>query len=215
MVKSIGKITIMIASRDPNTEEKIVQAAEKVFIENGMAGARMQQIADEAGINKSLLHYYYRSKEKLFSIVFRTAIRALIPNVLRSYHKNDGDFFTKVRNFVTGYLTIIEKHPHIPGFVIHELSHRPEELTNMLAELDLDISKIIVDIEKEIAEGNIKAIAPVDLIINIVSLCIFPVVAKPMVSGIFFQGDKQAYKEFIKARKDHVADFVIESIKTK
>jgi len=178
-----------------------------------MAGARMQQIADEAGINKALLHYYYRSKEKLFSIVFRAAIRALIPNVLKTYKNDNGDFFSKVRNFVKGYLTIIEQHPHIPGFVIHELSHRPEELTELLAELNLDISFIISDIEEEIEQGRIKPIAPTDLIVNIVSLCIFPVVGKPMVSGIFFQGDKKAYKEFIKSRKNHVADFIIDSIK--
>lgn len=204
----------MVTKRDANTEEKIVQAAEKVFIENGMAGARMQQIANEAGINKALLHYYYRSKEKLFSIVFRTAIRALIPNVIQAYKNDTGDFFSKIRNFVGGYLSIIEKHPHIPGFVLHELNHRPEELTNMLQELELDIDFIIKDIENEISKGTIKPIAPEDLIINIISLCIFPVVAKPMVTGIFFKGDKKAYKDFIKSRRDHVADFIIESIQT-
>lgn len=213
MVNLILKFN-MVSKKDSNTEEKIVLAAEKVFIENGMAGARMQQIADEAGINKALLHYYYRSKEKLFSIVFRTAIRALIPNVINAYKKDQGDFFSKIRNFVGGYLGIIEKHPHIPGFVLYELNHRPEELTNMLKELELDLDFIINDIENEIAKGTIKPIAPADLIINIISLCIFPVVAKPMVAGIFFQGDKNAYKDFIKSRKDHVADFIIESIKT-
>jgi len=205
----------MVSSKDSNTEEKIVKAAEKVFIEKGMAGARMQQIADEAGINKALLHYYYRSKEKLFSLVFRTAIRSLLPNLIKSYKKVDGDFFEKIRRFVNTYLTVIEKNPHIPGFVIHELNHRPEELTNMLKELELDLDFIIKDIEEEIAKGHIKPIVPADLIINIISLCIFPVVAKPMVTGIFFQGDKKAYKGFMDSRKDHVADFIIESIKTK
>jgi AcrR family transcriptional regulator len=114
----------MVANKDSNTEEKIVQAAEKVFIEKGMAGARMQQIADEAGINKALLHYYYRSKEKLFSIVFRTAIRALIPNLIKSYNSREGDFQFKIRKFVDTYLTMMEKNPHIPGFVIHELNNR-------------------------------------------------------------------------------------------
>lgn len=204
----------MVANKDSNTEEKIVQAAEKVFIEKGMAGARMQQIADEAGINKALLHYYYRSKEKLFSIVFRTAIRALIPNLIKSYKSGEGDFQFKIRKFVDTYLTMMEKNPHIPGFVIHELNNRPDELIKMLSELNIDISFIIKDIEAEIAKGTIKPIEPTHLMMNIVSMCIFPIVARPMVTGIFFQGDKNAYKEFIKSRKDHVADFIIDSIKT-
>lgn len=213
MVKLIGK-KFMVANKDSNTEEKIVLAAEKVFIEKGMAGARMQQIADEAGINKALLHYYYRSKEKLFSLVFRTAIKALVPNLVKSYKTGEGSFEDKIRKFVDAYLTMIEKNPHIPGFVIHELNNRPDKLIEMLSELNIDISFIINDIESEIEKGNIKPIDPTHLIMNIISMCIFPIVARPMVTGIFFQGDKTAYKEFIKSRKDHVADFIIDSIKT-
>lgn len=205
----------MITDKDQNTEEKIVQAAEKVFIEKGMAGARMQQIADVAGINKALLHYYYRSKEKLFSIVFKTAIKALIPSVIKSYKNSEGDFFNKIRGFVHSYLLIIEKSPHIPGFVIHELNNRPEELINMLSELDMDFSFIIDDIQNEIDAGRIIPIAPVNLIINIISLCIFPVVARPMITGVFYKVDKKSYKDFLKQRKDHVADFIIDSIKIK
>lgn len=204
----------MVAKKDINTEGKIVEAAEKVFIENGMAGARMQQIADEAGINKALLHYYYRSKEKLFSIVFRTALKALLPNIIKSF-KSEGSFFDKLRVFVNTYLNIIEKNPHLPGFVIHELSHRPEQLIQTIAELDIDIQFIIDDIQAEIDKGNIINISPKHLIVNVISLCIFPVVARPMVTGVLFKGDKDEYKNFLKERKSHVADFVINSIKTK
>src|SRR5262245_51487236 len=56
--------------KDQPTEERIITAARKVFLSKGLAGARMQDIADEAGINKALLHYYFRSKEKLFDMIF-------------------------------------------------------------------------------------------------------------------------------------------------
>ena len=65
--------------KDDSTEERILEAAKKVFIRNGMAGARMQDIADEAGINKALLHYYFRSKEKLFDEIFRKVAGQLLP----------------------------------------------------------------------------------------------------------------------------------------
>lgn len=203
----------MIEKQDSNTEEKIILAAEKVFIENGMAGARMQQIADEAGINKALLHYYYRSKEKLFDIVFKTAIKMLVPNLVNAYKSGDGDFFTRLRKFIDSYITIIEKNPHIPAFVIHEVNHRPDQLTNMHAELNVDISFIINDINAAIDAGEIRPINPYDLMINVISLTIFPVVARPMVTGIIFKGDKKGYKEFMKHRRNVVADFIINSIK--
>ncbi len=203
----------MIEKQDSNTEEKIILAAEKVFIENGMAGARMQQIADEAGINKALLHYYYRSKEKLFDIVFKTAIKMLVPNLVNAYKSGDGDFFTRLRKFIDSYITIIEKNPHIPAFVIHEVNHRPDQLTNMLAELNVDISFIINDINAAIDAGDMRPINPYDLMINVISLTIFPVVARPMIKGIIFKGDKKGYKEFMKHRRNVVADFIINSIK--
>lgn len=204
----------MVAKKDTNTEEKIVEAAEKVFIENGMAGARMQQIADEAGINKALLHYYYRSKEKLFSIVFKTAIKALLPNLIKSF-KTEGDFFDRLNAFVENYLKIVEKNSHLPGFVIHELNHHPEQLIQTIAELNIDIQFIIDDIHAEIEKGNIISISPKHLIVNVISLCVFPIVARPMVTGVLFKGDKDEFKNFLEERKNHVADFIINSIKTK
>lgn len=203
---------MMTGQKDQNTEERIVQAAEKVFIEKGMAGARMQQIADEAGINKALLHYYYRSKEKLFEIVFKTAAKIFIPNIITVF-KGDDDFFTKIRLFVNNYLDVMERYPHIPGFVLHELSNRPENLVNTVTSLGIDISFIIREIEEEMDKGNIRPMDPRQLIINVISLCVFPVVAKPMVTGILLQGDQKAYDQILKDRRTHIPDFIINSIK--
>ena len=65
--------------RDVSTEQKIREAARKVFQAKGMHGARMQDIADTAGINKALLHYYFRSKDQLFEAIFKEALQQLIP----------------------------------------------------------------------------------------------------------------------------------------
>jgi len=198
--------------KDNNTETKIIQAAEKVFIEKGKDGARMQHIADEAGINKALLHYYYRSKEKLFDIIFKIAFKAFIPNLL-SVFKGEEDFFTKLRKFIKKYLTTLEKNPHIPGFVLHEISNRPEHLTNLMAQFNFDVNFIQDQIEDEIRKGNIKPIDPSQLLINVISLCVFPIVAKPMISGVIFKGDDSKYAQMLEDRKELIADFIINSIK--
>lgn len=201
-----------MTKKDQNTEEKIVQAAEKIFIEKGMAGARMQEIADEAGINKALLHYYYRSKEKLFEIVFKMAAKTFLPNVVKVF-KSDDDFFTKIRLFVLHYMNLIEKNPHIPGFIIHELNRRPESLVSNILEIGIDVRFILDQIEMEMEEGRIRKMEPQQLILNVISLCVFPIVARPVAVAILFKGDQKAYAKVLEERKTHVADFIINSIK--
>lgn len=197
---------------EKNTEEKIIVAAEKVFIEKGLAGARMQEIADEAGINKSLLHYYYRSKEKLFEMVFKVAFKALAPNLLKGFDGPE-DFFTKIEHFIFSYLTLIDKNPHIPGFIINELSSNPKRLETMVTLMELDFRPIFNAIEEEIEKKTIKPIEPSDLVLNVLALCVFPIVAKPMVKGILFKGSEEEYKLMLEKRKQDVSRFVISAIK--
>ena len=199
---------------EKKTEEKIIVAAEKVFIEKGLAGARMQEIANEAGINKALLHYYYRSKEKLFEMVFKVAFKALAPNLLKGFD-GPGDFFTKLEHFISSYLSLIDKNPHIPGFIINELSANPKRLETMVTLMDLDLRPIYNAIEEEIEKKTIKPIEPSDLVLNVLALCVFPIVAKPMVKGILFKGSEEEYKLMLEKRKKNVTRFVISAIKIK
>ncbi len=203
----------MKAKKDINTEEKIIEAAKKVFVRYGMAGARMQRIADEADINKALLHYYFRSKEKLFSIVFQKIVKGAIPQIIKVF-KTDAPLFDKIRIFVREYLEFIGKNPYIPMFIMHELSSRPEHLKELLSGVKTDNHFVIESIQKEVDKGTIRSIEPVHLIVNVISLCIFPVVAKPMITNIFMSEDQgKAYAQFLEERKELVGDFVINSIK--
>ncbi len=195
-----------------STEDKIVRAAEKVFIEKGLAGARMQEIADEAGINKALLHYYYRSKEKLFGIVFQTVFKGFVPNLLKSFEGPE-DFFTKIKRFVFVYLNLMEKNPSIPGFIIHEISNNPERLVSLIQTMDINLQPVYDMVEEEIEKKTIKQIEPSELIINILALSIFPIVAKPMVQTIIFKGSESDYKAMLEKRKTEIARFVISAIK--
>lgn len=197
---------------EKNTEEKIIVAAEKVFIEKGLAGARMQEIANEAGINKSLLHYYYRSKEKLFTMVFKLAFKTIAPDLIKAF-EGDEDFFTRIERFVFAYLSIIDKNPHIPGFIISELGNNPKRLVDIIGYLELDIQPVYDAIEEEIQKKTIKEIEPSDLIINIVALCVFPIVAKPIIEKIVFKGSEEEYKKMLDRRKVEAARFVISAIK--
>lgn len=200
---------------DLNTEDKIVNAAKAEFIERGYSGARMQAIADKAGINKALLHYYFRSKEKLFEVIFKLAIKMLIPKFIGIITSPETDFFDKIRYFVKEYITVVMKNPHIPGFIIHELNSNNSSLINVISDLNLNLSPVYKMIQEEIDEGRIKPIRPENLILNIVSMSIFPIVASPIIKAILFKGNQQHYLELIEQRKEEVAEFIINSIRIK
>src|SRR4249920_2351657 len=101
---------------DVSTEEKILSAAKKVFISRGMAGARMQDIADEAGINKAMLHYYFKNKEKLFEVIFMEAAAQLFPRINEIFF-SDYSLFEKIERFCEEYMAVVMENPYLPLFV--------------------------------------------------------------------------------------------------
>lgn len=100
-------------AQERNTEELIIEAAKKIFVKRGLAGARMQDIADEAGINKAMLHYYYRNKEKLFEIVFNEAFSKVIGR-LGNILNQPMPLEEKIRTLVEHYITNIAETPYLP-----------------------------------------------------------------------------------------------------
>lgn len=202
----------MKKAKDKNTEEQILSAAKSIFQSKGMDGARMQEIADKAGINKAMLHYYYRSKQLLFEAVFKNAFSLLAPQ-LNAILNDDSSIEEKVRNFTSNYITFISKHPYLPNFIIQELNRNPEFILNMKDTNGFpNIEKFKKQIAIEIENGLIKPITAEQLFINIMALNIFPFVAKPLIMA-FTNTDAIAYKKIIDSRKTEVADFIINSIK--
>src|SRR5690348_4687297 len=106
-------------SADRDTEQRILDAAHEVFLRRGTAGARMQDIAAEAGVNSALLHYYFRSKERLARAVFQRAIEGLLPPVLQLL-ASDLSLEEKVTGVVHHELDHLARAPYLPGFVLGE-----------------------------------------------------------------------------------------------
>ena len=194
------------------TEEKILQAATEAFIMNGFDGTTMQEIADRASINKSLLHYYYRSKDKLFAKVFSIVFQLFIPKMIRIF-ESDASLFEKIEKVTEQYIGIILKNPYIPMFVLRELSNNPARLNQAVQQIGLNPAVASRMIEEEIEKGTIIDIDPRQLIVNIIALCIFPFAGKPIVKAIIFENDDQAYQEFLESRKKEVSQFIINSIR--
>lgn len=216
IIKLNGLINYLkMTEQEKSTEEIIFDAAQKVFVLKGFDGARMQEIAEEAGINKALLHYYYRTKEKLFRAIFERVLSYVIPKVL-AFVESDEPIFSKIEFFVNTYIELLLKNPYIPNFIINELNRNPDNIAEMLGGIMVKndaFKKISTMINQEIEKGTIRPIPPDQLIVNMISLCIFPFAARPILQGIIFKNDKVKYQEFLVSRKNEVTSFIIHSIK--
>ncbi len=201
-----------MTSHPPDTENRILEAAKKVFIEKGLEGARMQEIADEAKINKSLLHYYYRTKERLFSAVFQFAISRFVPKIEEIF-TSDMNIFDKINLIIEQYITMLSKNQFIPIFVLHEINRHPDRVVNIMASAGIRPQLLVDQIENEIKKGVIRPVSAQNLIINIISLCVFPFAARPLIQRLFFENDKKAYAVFLENRKKEVSSFIINAIK--
>jgi len=200
---------------DKNTEIQIFQAALKVFHKKGLAGARMQEIADEAGINKSMLHYYYRSKEKLFSEVFESSLTNFSGNFQLILNGEDSSWEDKIRDICAYCIDFMNANPDLPIFIMNEMNQQPECLLGIL-QIDLDISqtRFFGQLREAMEKGEIRKTDPAQVYVSLVSGIVHPFVAGPMMrktTGLTL-GD---WPKFMDERKLFVCDMLITYLKTR
>lgn len=206
------------AERDRTTEEKIIDAAHTVFIRRGTSGARMQDIAKEAGVNQALLHYYFRHKDRLSEAVFRRAAGQLMPRVIQIL-SSDTTLADKVAQVVTLEIDQFTRTPYLPGYIISELQHHPErahQLIDMLAGPAASHRARAVDVlrrqlSSEARAGRILPISAEQFIVNLVSLCIFPFAARPMIVALLGLSDAD-FVRFIDARREELTPFFLRAL---
>lgn len=207
MVKNNSK------KKDTTTEAAILQVARKVFTQKGFSGARMQDIADEAGINKALVHYYFESKEKLFGLIFDQEFEKFFSSLGALISANI-PLFIKIEQLVGLDIDRLSQFPDMPLFVINEVSRNPAMMAKRLKRLQQKsvLEAFQKQINSEIKKGNIKNICAEQLLINIQSLSVFPFIAKPMLKQVL-QKTERDYQEMIQVRKKELAAFIINAIK--
>ncbi len=195
-----------------NTRESILNAARSVFVKKGYNGARMQEIADEAGINKALLHYYFRNKETLFEMILFEALKAIQAGIFVVL-ESEMDFFEKIRFFCKQYIGFLQSNIYLVSFILHEINQDPEKLVQYFTRAGIKApKKLMIQMEEEVQKGSIRKTDPLQLILNILSLCVFPFVARPIVMGVFSIQDKE-FDEMIERRKKEIPEWIISSIK--
>lgn len=198
--------------KDESTEQRILNAAREVFIRKGMSGARMQDIADEAGINKALLHYYFRSKEKLFEMVFREAVQKIMFTIKDIVDKN-APLDKKITAICDRYISELSKSPFLPLFILHEIHQEPKRIIRFFQEAEISsyLPKLFLQIQEEVDKGHIRPVSPPHLMINIISLCVFPFAASPLLKSALGL-DQWQLQMFMEERKKQVPEFILASL---
>ncbi len=190
-------------------KELILDIARKHFLQKGYSATRTQEIADEAGINKAMLHYYFTSKEKLYQEIISRTLRNVIPKFAGAIGA-DLAFWERVEKIVDTYITTIIENPDIPIFIMYELSQKQEHLIIELKKQSFKfqaIQSFIQQMQAEMQAGRIRQIAPPHLVFNILGMTVFPFMAKPIFSTIFGASD-ETFIALMKERKQVIMDFL-------
>jgi TetR/AcrR family transcriptional regulator len=210
----------MPSEKDGETEERILQAARTVFVRHGTAGARMQEIAEEAGVNQALLHYYFRSKDRLAQAVFRDVAGRMVPSIVAVFGSNSS-IEQKVEQFVHLYIDVVRQSPFIPGYIVAELHFNPERLTALASEIagahpasvmQAFLPRLGAQIDEQVRIGAMRSIAPDQFLVNLVALSVFPFVARPVLRIVFGQDDA-AFSRFLDERRKELPDFILNALR--
>ena len=207
--------------RDGDTEQRILDAAHTVFVRRGTAGARMQEIAAAAGVNQALLHYYFRSKEQLARGAFERAGSQLMPAIIRVM-ASDAPLEEKVEQVVALELDHLSRAPYLPGYIIGEVAHHPERAQQLIAAMTDGLTPDDIrprvfgalrrQIDERVAAGTLRAISAESFMVNLMSLCIFPFAARPMLQAMLAV-DEAGFTRFIARRRRDLVDFFLGALR--
>ncbi len=185
--------------KDTSTEEKIKEAARKVFLQKGYAATRTRDIAEEAGINLALLNYYFRSKEKLFELIMSEKFRQLFSVIFPIINNDALTLDEKIESLVENYTDLLIENPELPLFVFSEIRVNPEGFKNKL-----QVQKVLKDssLVRQIREKR-PDVEPVHFITSLLGMTLFPFVARP----VLFSGYPD-FNTFVQERKTLITSWI-------
>lgn len=198
-----------------DVKQRIRQAATAEFMNKGLEGARMQDIADAAKINKAMLHYYFRNKQQLFEMIYAEKIQQVF-TAMDILLQKEVPFEERLFSFIEKEIQIVSSFPSLPVFVLHELRNDPGLIHRNLPDsmLTKKMSDVRDMLTKEIDSGTIDEVSVEDFLMNCISLCIYPIIAQPVFS-VYFQLSPEAYSQFILNRPAQVTRLIMQSLKQK
>lgn len=199
---------VQMTEEDEKTlaEKKILAAAKEIFMQKGLEATSMSDIAKAAGISRTLLHYYFRTKEKLFREIFRSVVDGFMPQ-LGKIVRGNASVRTKVEKFVDGYIDLLASMPLSPHFIINEIYRDPEGMVSLFLSVESahgNIAYALDMLEKHAREKKIRDFDAQHFCLSLYSQCVFPFVLSPVLKSAIFAADAKRYAEFIERLKRNI-----------
>ena len=215
LIKIVDKVMNNMVMKETDNENLILEAAEAEFLEKGYGKSRTTEIAKRAGVNHAMLHYYFRTKENLFEVVFQRKARLMSEVLLFSFNQNL-PFFEKVKKGIADHFDLVAANSQLPNFIFNEILH-DEKLKEIFVNVIKEKANIVLnnlkqEIDDEVSKGTIRYIDAYDLLLSIVSMNIFPFIGKPLVSGVLGLDEKQ-FILFMEHRKQMNIEIILNQLR--
>jgi TetR/AcrR family transcriptional regulator len=197
-------------------EEAILEVAEKLFLEKGFALTSTTEIAKEVGCNQALVHYYFRTKDNLFNVIFEQKFKTFFQGVFEMKTMGNLSFQDKLRHIIETHFDLLRKNPKMPALILNELSRRPDQLEELREKLHTLPEQLFAELEKdlkvEIEQGNIRDISLMDIFVSMLSLNIALFIIMPVAEKMLQINEIQ--KEFmITHRRSENVEFILKSLR--
>jgi len=206
---------------DGDTERRILDAARRVFVQRGTAGARLQEIAAEAGVTQALVHYYFKNKDALAERVFLDVGRTMASALVGGGPSPGDSLETLIERLVTAYIDTVRHAPFIPGYLLAEAQQQPDRLDRLVNAAvgtmpSVMAAMMLAHVEQEmgrrIAEGTLRPMTPRQLLVNVMALAVFPFVAQPILRSVFGFDDEQ-FHQFLDERRRELPAFIVHALR--
>lgn len=186
-------------------EEKIIRTAKKVFIEKGYIETSMSEIAARVGINRSGLHYYFRTKEKMFQAVFGDIVSSIIPKVLEIMVQKEKPISNRIEEIVDTYYLLFTENPHLPMFVIREMNRDASLLIETVKQMDFQtiLGNMQSSLQEEMDEGKLKRIPFRFLFYNLYGLMVMPFLTQDITNSILLE-ENETFTEMLAKWKPYI-----------
>lgn len=195
-----------------NKEQAILAAAKEEFFDKGYDGARTTSIARNAGVTHAMLHYYFKTKEQLFERIFHETMGMLVEGILDVFTQTDKPFKERIAEALSIHYEVIRQNPRLPLFMIREVASRPERFTILKNVISTLAGNLFItmqkDIDQAVSNDEIVSIDATTLLLDIVSLNVFPFIAKPVfesATGL----DLNAESKFWELRKQENIEIIM------
>jgi AcrR family transcriptional regulator len=187
---------------DSQAEQQIKETAMRIFFVEGRLHATTQIIAKEAGVNRGLIYYYFESRDQLFDVVFREAVLVVRTRMHELFMSGKMSFRKKISEFIDVTIDQSLKYPYLDMFLITEMNKDGSDvLVPLRDEFRKELLQMIEqDLKQEIAKGSVPKMSPEQFLINVISLCIYPILYKPMLLQMI-NFSNSAYTKMIQERK--------------